>query len=156
VAALIAPPIAAVSIFSFWDRDTTIAVHDNAAVLVCTATAAPVVFVFLRYWFTLREDWVRIPNWHLKHDSPGRWVLAGIGLALLLGVGFAWCGYSAVRIATHHLSVRRLQIAATVTAVKNVSGRRRVCARRAWFFIRGRGDLKSCVTPVFGAPLMNE
>jgi len=153
---LFAATIAGVSILSFWDRDTTIAVHDKTAVLVCAATAAPVVFGLLRYWFKPREDWVRIPRWHLKHDSPGRWVLAGIGLALLLGLGFAWCGYYGVRIATQHLSGRRLEIAATLTAVEKVSGRRRACERRAWFFIPGHGDMKSCVTPQFGAPLMDE
>lgn len=147
---------AGVNIFSFWDRDTMIAVHDKTAVLVCAAAAAPVVFGFLGYWFIPREDWVRIPHWHLKQDSPGRWVLAGIGLAFLSGLGFAWCGYSGVRIATQHLSGRRLQIAATVSAVEGVSGRRRVCERRAWFFIPGQGDMKSCVAPVIGAPLMSE
>ncbi len=156
IALSLAAAIAGLIGSSLWNSGTTIAVHGVAAVIVCGVTAAPVVIGLLRYWFKTREDLPRVPDWNLKHDSPGWWVLAGTGLALFSGLLFAWCGYLFASVATQHLSGRRTQIPATVAAIDRVYGRRRVCDERAHFSAGWDGDIDSCVKPFGKSPLMNE
>jgi hypothetical protein len=141
---------------SFWNSGTTIAVHVAAAIVACGSAAAPVVVGLLRYWFRTREDLPDVPDWNLKHDSPGQWVLAGLGLALFSGLLFAWCGYLFASVATQHLSGRRLQVPAKVMAIERVYGRRRNCDRRARFSAGSDGELESCVKPFGNSPLMDD
>jgi len=149
-AALLAVALFAFVPLPYIDRGTTLTVNPVTVLVVWAALAVPATLVFARYWFRRRPDLDQIPHWHLKHDSPGRWVLVFIGMTMLMGALIGGCAYMYVQAITPHVSGREVPTAATVTSIQPVFGRNRRCERRATFFIRGRGDVESCIQPWMG------
>lgn len=148
--------VAGIPLSSFFDRGTTIAVNLHTVIIVWAATAIPTMLIALWHWFRPREDLIRIPHWHQKRDSPGRWVLHGVAAALFCGFILTACAYQYTSITAQYVSGRRLPTLATIKTIQPRSGRHRVCNVQASFFIAGHGVIESCVKPVWTAPLLSD
>ena len=148
--------VAGIPLSSFFDRGTTIAVNLHTVIIVWAATAIPTMLIALWHWFRPREDLIRIPHWHQKRDSPGRWVLHGVAAALFCGFILTACAYQYTSITAQYVSGRRLPTLATIKTIQPTSGRHRVCNVQASFFIAGHGVIESCVKPVWTAPLLSD
>jgi hypothetical protein len=152
----LAAAVVGIPLSSFFDRGTTITVNLHTIIIVWAATAIPTMLIALWHWFRPREDLIRIPHWRQKHDSPGRWVLHGISAALFCGFILTACAYEYTCVTAQYVSGRRTQTPAIVKTIQRVSGRHRVCERRASFFVTGQGVMDTCVKPVSAAPLLND
>ena len=152
----LAAAVAGIPLSSFLDRGTTITVNLHTVIMVWAATAIPTMLIALWHWFRPREDLIRIPHWHQKRDSPGRWVLHGVAAALFCGFILTACAYQYTSITAQYVSGRRLPTLATIKTIQPRSGRHRVCNVQASFFIAGHGVIESCVKPVWTAPLLSD
>lgn len=139
----------------YFDRGTTIAVHGTVVLSACVVTSATTMLVILWDWFRPRENLRDIPHWRRKQVSPGSWVLVGITAALVCGAYIAYLAYTGVRITTQHLAGHQMQVAATVTATRKLTGKRRVCNHEASFTTAESGNFESCMVPRYGSPLVD-
>jgi hypothetical protein len=143
-------------VIHYFDSDTTIATNGWVVAVIWGVAAGPTVGMLLRHWFGRRENLHEIPSWHLKRDSPGRWVLAGVAIALGWSALLAFTVFTDVRVATQHLSGRRVQVVATVNSIRQLHRGKRVCNQRASFVTADQDAISACIDPVGGPRLADQ
>jgi hypothetical protein len=102
------------------------------------------------YWFRSREDLPSVPQWNLKHDSPGRWALLGVSKALVLAKLFAGFSYPLLSTVTQLLPRTTIGVDADVLGLR-ADGSRAMSGRHAEFFAFGE-RLDSCIIYKTGWP----
>jgi len=137
----------------WWNRETTLAVNDFPSLAVVAAAASVAALVVMRYWFRTRSDLPSVPEWNLKHDRPGLWVVTGSGLCLIAAGSVAWVTHTVVRTTVPHLGGQQMLVEAVVQSVGTSDVEDELCEKEASFLLRGNETLSVCVKPKVGDEL---
>ncbi len=140
----------------YWNRGTTLGLKQPLAAIAITAAGLLVAGPLLRYWFKPREDLHRVPDWNLKHDSPGRWALKGTAAAAFFG------GVSGALIYAFLCSLAPFVPGAITTSTARLErldqshASRDRCKLYAELSRDGSDTFRACVATTFGTPLLRE
>jgi hypothetical protein len=140
---------------SFWDRGTTFELNRAVMVTAMVAVGSPVGGLLLWHWFRPREDLPRVPDWNLKHDSPGRWALKAVGSSVLVAGLACLFVYLSLSFLAQHVTGTTTTSAARVEQLRKGGSRDR-CRVHAEFSRDSGSLLSACVVPKWGAPLSQE
>jgi hypothetical protein len=102
------------------NRGTTIELHTTPTLIVLLLLAVPVGAWLLWRWFRPRPMGVAPPEWNLKHDAPGLWVIKGVMISSVTSALLAWFGYLILNLVAQRLSGPSTSIAATVVELRDV------------------------------------
>jgi hypothetical protein len=140
---------------SFWDRGTTLELNHPVMVTAMGVVGLSVGGLALRHWFRPREDLPRVPDWNLKHDSPGRWALKAVGSSVLLAGISCLLVYLSLGSLAQHVPGSSTTSAARLEELQPGGSRDR-CRMYAEFSRESATPLRSCVVARRGAPLLRE
>jgi len=129
----------------WWNRGTTLVINEFLALAVVAAVAGLAALAVLRYWFRIRRDLSDIPEWNLKHDRPGLWVVTGTILSLISAGGAAWVSHTFVRTTVPHLGGQQMLVEAVVQSVATPEGDDGICEKEAVFLLNGSETLSVCL-----------
>lgn len=136
------------------DKGTTIDVRWYAIAIVSAACVVLVAMPVWFWWFLPRSDLPFVPHWNLKHDSPGTWMLAGVGLGIFAAMCGAFCGYRVLIAAAQHIPGKHTTFEATVVESARQTGRRRRCDWRISLSEDATRDVDDfCFDPTYGSAL---
>jgi hypothetical protein len=133
-----------------WNRGTTLTVNALPNLTAMAVVAGLAGLVVLRYWFRTRSDLHNVPEWNLKHDRPGLWVVTGIALSLIAAGSVAWATHLMVKTTVQHLGGQQTLVEAVVQSIAVAAQPDGHCNREATFASRGGESLSVCIEPAGG------
>jgi hypothetical protein len=137
----------------WWNRGTTLSINALPDLIAISVVAGLAVLVVLRFWFRNQSDLHNVPEWNLKHDRPGLWVVVGMALSLIAAGSVAWATHLLVKTTAQHLGGQQALIEAVVQSVSVNEQLDGHCHKEATFVSRAGESFNLCIEPNIGHAL---
>src|SRR5882724_11174313 len=121
VFAALAASVVSLIATSYWDSGTTVELRPVSVLLCIAFTSIPSAGWIMFHWFRRRPRLEAPPQWNLKHDSPGVWVLTGIAAGVALAVLVGWTTFTFIGVVlAQHVGGQYSRVTARVLAVERL------------------------------------
>jgi hypothetical protein len=148
-------PLSMLIVSGFWNHGNTLEINLVAVIVTSAIGAIPAGLCVLVHWFKHRAKLDPPPHWNLKKDSPGTWVLTGVGAAVLVVSAISWASYLLVGVLTQYVSGTVSDISGQIIVVEHHTYRKRRCDVAVEFKLGWDEHAKVCIVPRTGEPLTN-